>query len=130
MVLVQIWPFFNLCFFRQYGPGKCVLWYSMAKKRLSRLWKQEVQKVERLTFFQRVWSMALVQNWPCFCLFLGNLGQENVFHVIPEQKKAFLAIKSSNCPWKDRKIAIFPKIWRFWSKICHFFIFYRLYRPR
>ena len=34
------WPknghFFNF-FFRQYRPGKCLLWYSRAKKRLSRL---------------------------------------------------------------------------------------------
>ena len=40
-------------FLRQYRPGKCLLRYSRAKKRLSRLKKQEVQTFERLTFFQR-----------------------------------------------------------------------------
>ena len=40
-------------FFRQYRPGKCVLHYSRTKKRLSSQWKQEVQKVEKLRFFQR-----------------------------------------------------------------------------
>ena len=40
-------------FFRQYSPGKCLLRYSRAKKRPSRLYKQEVQKVEKLTFFQK-----------------------------------------------------------------------------
>ena len=29
--------FSNLIFFRQYRPGKCLLWYSRTKKRLSRL---------------------------------------------------------------------------------------------
>ena len=40
-------------FFRQYRPGKCLLRYSPTKKQLSRLLKQELQKVEKLTFFQR-----------------------------------------------------------------------------
>ena len=30
-------PFFELFFFRQYRPGKCLLWYSRTKKNLSRL---------------------------------------------------------------------------------------------
>ena len=33
---------FPTFFFRQYRPGKCLLWYSRTKKRLSRLSKQEV----------------------------------------------------------------------------------------
>ena len=45
--------FSNFCF-RQYRPGKCSLRYCRSKKRLSRLYKQELQKVEKLTFFQRV----------------------------------------------------------------------------
>ena len=38
--------------FGQYRPGKCLLRYSRAKGRLSRLQKQDDQKVEKLTFFQ------------------------------------------------------------------------------
>ena len=35
--------------------------------------------------------MVLVQKWPFFRLFfLGNIGQENVFYDILENKKAFL----------------------------------------
>ena len=38
--------------------------------------------------------MVLVQKWPLFqLLFLGNIGQENVFYDILEQKKAFLGYK-------------------------------------
>ena len=39
--------------FRQYRPGKCFLQYSTTKKPLSTLSKEEVKKVEKLTFFQR-----------------------------------------------------------------------------
>ena len=52
MVLVQKWLFLHL-FFRQFRPGKYPLRYSRAKKRLSRLSKQEIQKVEKMTFVQR-----------------------------------------------------------------------------
>ena len=45
--------FSNFFFFMQYRSGKCLLRYSRTKKRLSKLWKQQVQKVEKLTFFQR-----------------------------------------------------------------------------
>ena len=44
---------FKTLFIRQYRPGKCLLRYSRLKKRLSRVEQQEVQKVEKLTFFQR-----------------------------------------------------------------------------
>ena len=37
MVSVQKWPFFKLFFYRKYRPEKCLLQYSRAKKRLSRL---------------------------------------------------------------------------------------------
>ena len=39
--------------FRQYTPGKCLLQYSRTRKRLSTLWKKEIQKVEKLTFFPK-----------------------------------------------------------------------------
>ena len=37
--------------FRQHRPGKCLLRYSRTRKRLSRPKKQEVRKLEKLTFF-------------------------------------------------------------------------------
>ena len=40
--------------------------------------------------------MVLVKKWPFFhVFFLGNIGQENVFYNIVEQKKAFLAYKNN-----------------------------------
>ena len=39
--------------------------------------------------------MVLVQKWPFFQLFfLDNIGQENVFYDILEQKIAFLSFKN------------------------------------
>ena len=52
--------------------------------------------------------MVLVQKWSFFeLLFLDNIGQENVFYDILEQKDAFLAYK--NKKFKKWKIDIFPK---------------------
>ena len=62
--------FSNCFFFRKYNREKCVLWYSITKKRLCRLKKEkEVQKVVKLTFSQRGWRMVLVQKWQFFEVF-------------------------------------------------------------
>ena len=64
MVLVQNWSFLHVFILGNRGqenvfydilerPGKSVLRYSSTKKRLFRLYKQEVQKLEILRFFQR-----------------------------------------------------------------------------
>ena len=52
--------------------------------------------------------MFLVQKSPFFkIIFLGIIGQENVFYDIPEGKNAFLRYK--NKKFKKSKMAIFPK---------------------
>ena len=52
--------------------------------------------------------MFLVQKWPFFqFIFLGIIGQENVFYDIPEGKNDFLGYK--NKKFKKSKMAIFPK---------------------
>ena len=56
-------------FIRHSRPLKCLLRYFRTKKRLSRLWKIEVQEVEKLTFFQRGEPIVMVQKWPFFQLF-------------------------------------------------------------
>ena len=76
--------------------------------------------------------MVLVKKWPFFhVFFLGNIGQENVFYNILEQKNACLALKTTRS--KSRKIEIFPK------GLTHSFgqkmailpcLFFRQYRPR
>ena len=52
--------------------------------------------------------MFLVQKSPFFqIIFLGIIGQENVFYDIPEGKNAFVGYK--NKKFKKSKMAIFPK---------------------
>ena len=67
--------------------------YKNKKLKNSRLSIQGVQKVVKLTFFQR--AMVLVQKWPFSELyFLANIGQKNIFYDILERKNAFLRNKN------------------------------------
>ena len=71
--------------------------------------------------------MLLVQKWPFFQLFfLGNIGQENVFYDILEQKNAFLDYNINK--FKTSKNWDFSKgvnPW-FWSNNGHFSNFFFL----
>ena len=53
MVLVQKWPFFQLLFLSQCRPVKCFFYDILEKKRLSRLYNQEVQIVEEVDIFPK-----------------------------------------------------------------------------
>ena len=167
MVLVQKRPFFQLFFFRQYRPVKCVLRYSKTKKntfyviktrssksrkneffskgvipwfwsknghfsnflflgnigqenvfydileqknRLSTSSKQEVQKVEKMSFFSKGLTHGFGPKKAIFpnFFFLGNIGQENVFHDILERKKAFLGYKKRELQ-KVEKLSFFQR---------------------
>ena len=69
--------------------------------------------------------MVLVQNWPFFhVLFLGNIGQENVFYDILERKNAFLGYKNNKFKkWKNCYFCKGVNLW-FWSKIGQFSTFF------
>ena len=69
--------------------------------------------------------MVLVQKWPFFQLiFLGNIGQKNVFYYILERENAFLSYKNKKC--KKSKNWHFYKVVNpcFWSKNRHFSNFF------
>ena len=76
--------------------------------------------------------MVLLQKWSFFqVFFLGNIGQENVFHDILERKNAFLAYKNKKCK-KSRNWHFSEGVnpW-FCSKNGHFLnFFFRQYRRR
>ena len=59
------------------------------KKRLSWLQKQEVQKVEKLTFFPKELTHSFGPKMAIFSMFFffGNKGQENVIYDTLERKK-------------------------------------------
>ena len=75
--------------------------------------------------------MVLVKKWPFFpVFFLDNIGQENVFYNILEQKNASLAYKNTGL--NSRKIEIIAKglTHSFGQKMAIFpYLFFRQYRP-
>ena len=94
---MAIFPTF---FFTQYRGGQCILSYYRTKKLLSRLKKQEVQRVEKLTkivekltFFKEVNQLFWSKNCHFSFFFLRIIDQENVFYDILERKNAFLGYK-------------------------------------
>ena len=108
--MVQKWPFFQLFFLSNLDQDNVFYDILERKNAFLRFKKQEVQKVEKLTFFPRDWPMFLVQNghFSNF-FFLGNLDQENVFCDILERKNAFLRYKNKKLHGFGRKIDIFPR---------------------
>ena len=72
--------------------------------------------------------MVLVEKWKFlqFFFFLGNIGQENVFHIILERKNAFLGYKNKKFKKsKNWHFSIGVNPW-FWSKNGHFSNFFFL----
>ena len=94
MVLVQKWPFSQFLFLGNIGQRKCLLRTSRKKNCLSKLQKQEVQKVEKFSFFQRGNPWFWSKNGHFSNFFFPNIGQENVFYNILEQQIAFLCYKN------------------------------------
>ena len=78
---------------RQYWPGKCLLRYSRTIDAFLGFKKQEVQKIEKLTFLQNPWFWSKNGHFSSF-IFLGNIGKESVFYDILERRNAFLGHKN------------------------------------
>ena len=66
MVLLKNWPFFHLYFLG--NIGKEIVFYDILeqKKRISRPLKQEVQKVEKMTFFPKGLTDGFAQKLAIF----------------------------------------------------------------
>ena len=96
MVLVQKWPLWQLVFFTQYRVGKCLL--------LSMTFKSP-----EIDIFPNGLTHGFGPKMASFAafLFLGNIGQENVFYDTLERKNAFLGYK--NKKFKNTKNWHFPK---------------------
>ena len=70
------------------------------KKRLSRLLKHKVQKVEKIDIFPKGLNHDFRPKMAIFpTFFLANIGQQNVFYHILERKNAILGYKNK----KSRK---------------------------
>ena len=100
----KIGHFSNLFLFRQYRPGKCVLWYSRTKQRFSRQ-KNKKLKTSKNWHFSNPWFCSKIGHFRTF--FFDNIGQKNVFYDILERKNAFLGNK--NKKFKKSKNSHFSK---------------------
>ena len=132
MVFVKKWRFIQLFFLGNIGQGNdfydvlerknAFLGYKNKKLKKSKNW--HVSKGVNPWFWSKNGHFS-------HFVFLGNIGQENVFYDILERKKAFLGYK--NKKFKQSKNWHFSKVlnpW-FWSKNVYFsnFFFFRQYRP-
>ena len=95
MVLVQKWPFFQLCFFSQYRQENVFYDILERKDAFLRYKNKKFIQSKNWHFSKRVkpwfWSKnGYFSNFD----FLANIGQENVFYDILERKNAFLSYKN------------------------------------
>ena len=133
MVLVQKWPFFQVCFF-QGNIGQENVFYDILER------KNVFLSYKHKNFSNsKNWHISKVLNPWFWCknghfsnfVFLGNKGEENVLYDILERKNAFLSY--NNKKFEKSKNWHFSKgvnPW-FWSKNGHFlnFFFFRQYTP-
>ena len=100
--------FFKIFFFGQFRPGMCLLRYFRAKIRLSRLFKQKVPKVEKLTFPQTVNPWFWSKNGHFSKFFFQEIQDRKMSFTIFQSDKTLLKAIKTSSP-KSRKIDIFPK---------------------
>ena len=120
MVLVQKRPFFQLVFFRQYRPGKCLLQYSRTRNDFLGSEKKKFEKSKNWHF-----CMVLIQKGHFSNFFsLANIGQENFFYHILQRKNDFLVFKKKNFKklrsWHF-SIRVNPWIWSKNANFSNFF---------
>ena len=109
MVLVQKWPFFNLFFWSSIGKENVFYDILEGIKTFLGYKNKKFKKWKNWHFSKVVNPWFWFKNVHFFKLFfLGNIGQENVFYDILEQKNAFLCFKKKRSS-KPPKIDIFPK---------------------
>ena len=81
--------YFSTFSLRQYRPGKCLLGYSTTKKNAFLGQKQEVQRVEKLTFFHGI--------APKLAIF------HTFFQAIQHRKMSFTIFQNENTPFQAIK---------------------------
>ena len=116
MVLVEKWPFLQL-FFSAIQARKMFFAIFQNEKTPFQAIKTRSSKSREIDIFPKGLTHGFGPKMAIFpTFFLGNIGQENVFHDILEEKNAFLGYK--NKKFKKSKIDFFQKGVnpQFWSK--------------
>ena len=87
---------FPIFFLGSIDQENVFLQYCRTKKTPFKLIKTRSSRTRKIDIFQKGLTQsfaAKMANFPS-CLFLGNIGQENVFYDILERKNAFLGYKN------------------------------------
>ena len=124
MVLVKHWSFFNLLFKGNIGQEN--VFYDILEQKNPFLgYKKKSLKSGKIAIDPNGLVHGFGKKLAIFpSFFFGNIGQENVFYHIIEQKNVFLSYKNKKFkPWKNCYFSKGVSPW-FWSKIGHFSIFY------
>ena len=82
---------FSCVLFRQYRPRKCLLQYSSTKKPFIQPIKKEVQKVEKLRFFQKVMPWFWSKN--------GHFSM-SFFQALQARKMCFTNFQNKKTPFQ------------------------------
>ena len=130
MVLVKIWPFFELYFLGNIGQEN--IFYDILERENAFLgYKKKKSKKSKNWHFSKRLTHSFGPKLAIFpTFFFGNIGRENVFYKLLEEKTPLYAMKRK-CS-KSWKIDIFPKGLTngFGPKIAIFpTFFFRQYRP-
>ena len=125
MVLVSKWPFFQLFFL--FNIGRENVFYDILEPKNTFLGDKNnnFKKSKNWHFSKRGNPCFWSKNWPFLeLLFLGNIGQKNVFYDILERKNTFLGYKNKRFK-KSKNWHFFNVVnpW-FWSKNGHFCNFF------
>ena len=107
MVLVQKSPFFQLLFFGQYGPGKCLLRYSRTKKTPFQAIKRRSSKSRNIDIFPKGLTHGFGPRMASFPLFFFSQYRPGKCLFRYYRTKKLLSRQTIIS--KSRKIYIFPK---------------------
>ena len=124
MVVLQKWPFFQVCFSGNIGQENVFYDILEGKNFFLSYKNRKLKKSKNWDFSKGVNQWFSSKNDYFSNFLLGNIGQENLFYDILERKRAFLGYKNSSEDGKiythgfGAKMAIFPT-----------FFFFRQYRP-
>ena len=125
MVLVKNWPFFHV-FFKDNIGQENVFYDILERKNAFLGYKNtKLKKSKNWDFSKGVspWFWSKIGHFSIF-FFKRNIGKENVFYDILEQKSAFLGYKNKKFKkWKNFHFWKGVDPW-FWSKIGHFSKFF------
>ena len=108
MVLVQNSPFFEVLFFGQYRPGKCLLRYSRTKKNAFLAYKKRRSKSRKIDIFPKGLTYGFGPRMASFSLFFRQYRPGKCLLRYNTTKNLLSKLQNPKLQ-KDPKIDIFPK---------------------